>query len=202
MSDSTQDERREALSRLESDMRQSRAANDARGTSNLVFGTGNPAADLVLIGEAPGAQEDKARQPFVGPAGQILNDALAEASLHRHAVWITNAVKFRPTTPGEGKRLKNRPPTPDEVRLFRPWLERELAIVQPASLVCLGATAASAVLGRPVKIMSERGTWVPGPNGIKTMVTYHPAFLLRRFADRDERFAEFVADLRAAAKRA
>lgn len=202
MSERDRDDKHAALTSLEKDLRATEEVNEARGDSNLVVGVGNPAARLVLIGEAPGAQEDRAGQPFVGPAGQVLNEALAEAGLDRNQVWITNAVKFRPTTPGSGKRLKNRPPMRGEVALFRPWLERELAILEPACIVCLGATAAAAVLGRAVKIMSERGEFTDGPNGVRALTTYHPAFLLRRYDDRDERFAEFVSDLKKAAQAA
>jgi DNA polymerase len=190
--------RHDELERLRQEMEASPEITAARGRSNLVVGTGDPNARLVLIGEAPGGQEDRARRPFVGPAGQILNEALAQVGLDRDAVWITNAVKFRPTTESETGRLKNRAPTPAEVRLFRPWLERELAIVEPAALLFLGATAATAVLGRPVKITRQRGTWISGPGGIPTMPTYHPAYLLRRVADRDERFDELVDDLKTA----
>ncbi|HET7036695.1 MAG TPA: uracil-DNA glycosylase, partial [Thermomicrobiaceae bacterium] len=108
----------------------------ARDGSNLVLGAGNPLARLVLIGEAPGGQEEKAGRPFVGPAGKLLDEALAEAGLRRDEIWITNVVKFRPTSPGVGQRKRNRAPTRTETQLFLPWLREELALVEPKALVC------------------------------------------------------------------
>lgn len=201
MSDRERQQSADELNRLEHRMREEEELENARGRSKLVFGSGNPNAKLVLIGEAPGAQEDRAGRPFVGPAGKLLDEALQEAGLDRDSVWITNAVKFRPTAEGAGGRLKNRPPTKDEVRLFHPWLERELAIINPQALLCLGATAAVAVLGRPVRVTAERGQWVDGPRGIPTMPTYHPAFMVRRMPGWEDKFAEFVEDIRAAATR-
>lgn len=169
---------------------------------NLVLGEGNPNAQLVLVGEAPGGQEERAKRPFVGPAGQILNEALSEAGLSRDEVWITNIVKCRPVTPGVGGRLRNRTPTAVEVKRFLPWLLQELNIIDPVAIVVLGGTAASALLGRPVKMTRERGDWFTGPEDIPVMVTYHPAYLLRRIGNHDQRYAELVADIRAAASRA
>ncbi len=168
---------------------------------NLVPGEGNLNARLVLVGEAPGGQEERAKRPFVGPAGQILTEALTEAGLSRDEIWITNIVKCRPVTPGLGGRLRNRTPTTAEVKLFLPWLIQELNIIDPTAIVALGGTAASALLGRPVKMTSERGEWVPGPEGIPVMVTYHPAYLLRRVGNHNHRYIELVADLSAAASR-
>jgi DNA polymerase len=168
---------------------------------NLVPGEGNPNARLVLVGEAPGGQEERAKRPFVGPAGQVLTEALNEAGLNRDEIWITNIVKCRPVTPGLGGRLRNRTPTTAEVKQFLPWLLQELDIIDPIAIVALGGTAASALLGRPVKMTRERGGWIPGPEGIPVMVTYHPAYLLRRVGNHDQRYIELVADLSAAASR-
>ncbi len=166
---------------------------------NLVLGEGNPNARLVLVGEAPGGQEERAKRPFVGPAGQILNEALAEVGLSREDIWITNIVKCRPVTPGLGGRLRNRTPTAAEVKRFLPWLLQELIILDPSAIVALGGTAASALLGRPVRMTREHGEWFPGPEGIRVMATYHPAYLLRRVGDSDQYYTELVADLKAAA---
>lgn len=174
----------------------------ARGGKRLVTGEGNPTARLVLVGEAPGAQEDRAGRPFVGPAGQILDAALERAEIDRGEIWITNSVKFRPTAAGAGNRLKNRAPTREEMARFRQWVLEELAVIRPRVVVCLGATAARTVLGREVRILSQHGEWFDGPTGIPTTVAYHPAFLLRRTDDYDERFADLVSDLRVAAARA
>lgn len=171
------------------------------GGRRLVLGEGNPAADLALVGEAPGGQEERRGRPFVGPAGQVLDEALAAAGLQRDALWITNIVKCRPTTEGLGGRLRNRTPASDEIQWFLPWVLRELEIVAPRVIVCLGATAANALLGTTVRITRQRGQWFKGPHGIDTIVTYHPAYLLRRSSDREERYVEFVHDLRSAAVR-
>lgn len=167
-----------------------------------VFGEGSLTADLVLIGEAPGGREERLGHPFVGPAGQVLTEALAQAGIAREDLWITNVVKCRPTMEGVGGRLRNRTPTPAEVEWFRPWLLRELEVIDPRAIVCLGATAGSAVLQRAVRITRERGIWFDGPHGLPTLVTYHPAYLLRRTQDRDDRFSEFIDDLRQAGQRA
>jgi uracil-DNA glycosylase len=172
----------------------------ARGFENgderrLVLGEGNRSAGAALIGEAPGAQEDKAGRPFVGPAGRLLDEVLQEVVLDRSSVWITNVVKYRPTEVNNG-RTRNRPPSRQEFEDFLPWLERELKLVDPEMLVCLGATAAKAILGRKsVRMADIRGSWQEGVLGIDTLVTYHPSFLLRRTTDRDDRYADMVADL-------
>lgn len=167
-----------------------------------VVGEGDPAARLVLVGEAPGGQEERAGHPFVGPAGQILAEALAAVGVTREQLWITNVVKCRPTAPGVAGRVRNRPPTADEVSWFLPWLDQELELVHPRAIACLGATAGTGVLRRTMRITVERGRWFGGPFEVPTLVTFHPAYLLRRTGDRDERYGEFVQDLRAAALRA
>lgn len=194
-------ERLAELEKLARRMTASDALAPVRGESRLVFGNGNPCAALVLVGEAPGADEEKQGRPFVGRAGRLLDDALEEAGLSRSGIWITNVVKIRPTEAGANGRPRNRPPTTEEKNAFRPWLEQELGIVAPRSVVCVGATAAAALLGRTVKISAERGHWLDGPVGTEVLTTYHPAYLLRPFRDRDERFQQFVDDLKIAAKR-
>jgi uracil-DNA glycosylase len=167
----------------------------------LVPGEGDRRARVVLVGEAPGGQEDKAGRPFVGPAGRQLDEILREAGLDREAVWITNVVKCRPTESING-RLRNRAPTREEFEQFLPWLERELELIQPDALVCLGATAAKAILGRrSIKMSDIRGGWMSGVLGIDTLVTYHPSFLLRRTTARDQRLAEVIADMKLVAAR-
>jgi uracil-DNA glycosylase len=186
---------RKAWSEFERDLRNAVESFEGCSKSNLVFGEGNQRAEVVLIGEAPGAQEDKHERPFVGPAGRMLDEVLSEAGIQRDHVWITNVVKCRPTEEKNG-RLRNRQPTQSEFDYFLPWLERELKLVQPEVLVCLGATAAKAILGRKsVRMKDLRGEWLEGTLGIDTMVTYHPSFLLRRTTDRDARYADMIADL-------
>lgn len=152
--------------------------------SNLVFGVGNPNARLMFVGEAPGAEEDRQGEPFVGAAGQLLTRMIAAMRLSREEVYIANVVKCRP--PG------NRNPLPEEVQECLPFLAKQVAAVRPDCIVALGATAASALLGRPVKIVRERGTWVDYA-GTPTMLTLHPAYLLRQEAAKRDAWADLQA---------
>lgn len=187
---------RAELAEFERELREAAAGFPVCDVSNLVLGEGTPDARVALIGEAPGAQEDSQERPFVGPAGKQLDEVLGEVGLDRCSVWVTNVVKCRPTNEKNG-RLSNRPPSQAEFDQFLPLLERELSIVQPEMLVCLGATAARAVLGRKSVTMKDlRGQWMAGLLGMDTMVTYHPSYLLRRTTSRDARYADMVADLR------
>lgn len=194
--------RRTELDQLAREIERSPEVSAVRDDARLVFGDGNPIASVVLVGEAPGADEEKQGRPFVGRAGKLLDEALEQAGLERAEIWITNVVKIRPSEPGANGRRRNRPPTSEERAVFRPWLERELRILAPDAVVCVGATAASALLGRHVKITEERGHWLEGPAGTQVLTTYHPAYLLRPFRDRDERFQQLVDDLRLAARNA
>ncbi len=189
------------LDSLYREMEQSSELREVRGSARLVFGSGDTAASVVLVGEAPGADEEKHGRPFVGRAGQLLDRALESAGLDRSRVWITNVVKIRPTEPGARGGKRNRPPTAEERAAFLPWLSRELEIIHPDAVVCLGATAAKALLDRNVKIGDMRGQWLDGPAGTQVLTTYHPAYLLRPFKGHDRRFDELVGDLRKAARR-
>ncbi len=140
------------------------------GRTRTVFGTGDPAARLMLIGEGPGAEEDRQGLPFVGAAGELLNRIIQAIELNRDQVYIANVVKCRP--PG------NRDPQPDEVAACRGYLERQIALVQPEVLVALGRVAAQTLLSNDLPIGQMRGRWFE-VLGIPTMVTYHPAALLR-----------------------
>lgn len=192
---------KQAWTEFERDLKQAVDSFDGCTGSNLVMGEGNRESAVVFIGEAPGGQEDKQGRPFVGPAGRLLNEVLEEIGLERDSVWITNVVKCRPTSEENG-RTRNRPPSQSEFDDFLPWLERELKLVEPEMLVCLGATAAKAILGRKSITMKDvRGEWLEGVLGIDTMVTYHPSYLLRRTSDRDERYADMISDLRMVQKR-
>jgi DNA polymerase len=145
----------------------------AEGRKNVVFGSGNPDADLRLVGEGPGAEEDRQGLPFVGPAGELLTKIIQAIDLKREEVYIANVVKCRP--PG------NREPQPDEVQACRGYLEKQIALVRPRILVALGRTAAQTLLGNESPIGQLRGRWYQ-VLGIPTMVTYHPAALLRNQA--------------------
>ena len=143
---------------------------DLEGT-NLVFGTGNPSADLMLIGEAPGEQEDKQGEPFVGAAGQLLNKILAAVNFSRDDVYIANILKHRP--PG------NRNPNEEECHNSLPYLYRQIELIDPKLILCLGKISGTTLLGKNTTLKSLRGTFYPFKDGIELAVTYHPAALLR-----------------------
>lgn len=175
-----------------------------RDTTQTVFGEGEPSARLVLVGEQPGDQEDRKGRPFVGPAGRILGDALEEAGIDRGAAYVTNAVKhFKFTLQTErGKRRIHKPPTLREMTACGPWLDAELALVDPAVLVALGATAGKGLLGSSYRVTKERGLLLdrPGhPDSPPVLGTIHPSAVLRADDDREAVFAGLVADLRVAA---
>ncbi len=164
--------------------------------TQAVFGVGPVTATVMLIGEQPGDNEDLAGKPFVGPAGELLNRALAAAGLRREEIYITNTVKhfkFR----ANGRRRLHERPLQDEIDACFPWLAAEIEQVQPHVIVCLGATAAQAQLGADVKVTRDRGKLITR-NGRQYVVTVHPAYLLRRGGS-DEDLQRFVADLKLAA---
>jgi DNA polymerase len=172
----------------------------ARATQT-VFGEGAPRAPLLLVGELPGDQEDVQGAPFVGPAGDVLMRALAAAGLGRADVYLTNAVKHFSWEP-RGKRRIHQTPRYSEIRACRPWVEAEIAAVQPRLLVCLGATAARALLGPQFRVSKERGRLIDSPWGAPAIATWHPSAVLR--ADdqthADDLFRELAADLSLAAR--
>lgn len=146
--------------------------------TQTVFGEGPTAARIVLIGEQPGDQEDMAGQPFIGPAGQLLDRVLDDAELDRDELYVTNAVKHFKWEP-RGKRRLHKKPSQQEIRACRPWLAAEVEVVQPELLVCLGVTAATAALGRLVRLKDVRGVFSRSPLGPDAFVTTHPSALLR-----------------------
>jgi uracil-DNA glycosylase len=167
-----------------------------RGTQT-VFGEGSAKARVMLVGEQPGDQEDIQGRPFVGPAGKILDKALAEAGIDREDVYVTNAVKHFKWEP-RGKRRIHKKPNSIEIAACKPWLEAEIEVVHPQVIVCLGATAAQALLGREFKVSTQRGVWVPSPLAPFVMATVHPSSLLRA-PDEETRRLEtrrFVTDLK------
>jgi DNA polymerase len=166
--------------------------------TQTVFGEGGRGADLVFVGEQPGDREDLEGHPFVGPAGRLLESAIAEAGLDRRRVYLTNAVKHFKWEP-RGKRRIHQKPDAAEVSACHPWLEAELAVIRPLAVVCLGATAAQALLGRGYKVTQHRGEVLPTSFAPLAMGTVHPSSILRATDDearRTER-ARFVEDLRA-----
>src|SRR5215471_10393311 len=148
-----------------------------RGTQT-VFGEGNPKARVMLVGEQPGDQEDIQGRPFVGPAGKILDKALEEAGIDRKEVYVTNAVKHSKWEP-RGKRRIHKKPNSLEITACKPWIEAEIKAVKPDVIVCLGATAAQALLGREFRVSTQRGVWVESPLASFVMATVHPSSLLR-----------------------
>jgi DNA polymerase len=172
-----------------------------RGTQT-VFGEGDPHARVMVIGEQPGNDEDLAGRPFVGPAGKLLDRALAEAGIDRRRVYVTNVVKhFKSAALPRGKRRIHAKPNASEIAACRPWLDAELELVKPEVLVCLGATAAQALLGRQFRVSVDRGRFVPSPLAPRVLATVHPSAILRA-PDDETRHAEmkrFVADLRTVA---
>jgi DNA polymerase len=172
-----------------------------RGTQT-VFGEGERHAVAMFVGEQPGNDEDLAGRPFVGPAGKLLDRALVEAGIDRRHVYVTNVVKHFKWEPGgsqpRGKRRIHAKPNAGEIAACRPWLDAELEVVRPQVLVCLGATAAQALLGRQFKVSQERGRPVPSALAPHAMATVHPSSILRAPDDASRRaeMKRFVADLK------
>ena len=165
--------------------------------TQTVFGEGARAADVMLVGEQPGDQEDLAGKPFVGPAGRLLDQALEEAGIDRRKAYVTNVVKHFKWQP-RGKRRIHQKPNWTEMAACRPWLEAELEVVEPDVVVCLGATAAQALIGRDFRVSRQRGELVDSPLARYVLATVHPSSILRQ---RDEaaleaEYAAFVDDLR------
>jgi DNA polymerase len=190
------------------------AAHECRGcdlyktATQVVFGAGRAKARIVFVGEQPGDQEDRLGAPFVGPAGAMLDKALDDAGISREDVYVTNAVKHFKWEP-RGKRRIHKKPRASEVKACRPWLEAELRAVKPEIIVCLGATAAQAVLGAQFKLMQNRGKVIeaagPGESASpveRVLATIHPSAVLRApdSEGRRQAYESLVADLKVVAK--
>lgn len=164
--------------------------------TQTVFGEGPAHASLMLVGETPGDQEDVRGRPFVGPAGRLLDECLADAGIDRKAAYVTNVVKHFKWTP-RGKRRLHAKPNTMEIRACRPWLETEIALVKPRALACLGATAAQALLGADFRVTRSRGEFIQSAWAPYVLATVHPSSLLRLdSADRDAAIRRFVSDLK------
>jgi uracil-DNA glycosylase len=165
--------------------------------TQTVFGEGAARAKVVLVGEQPGDQEDKQGRPFVGPAGRVLDEGLELAGIDRTATYVTNAVKHFKWT-ARGKRRIHAKPSWSEIAACHPWLEAELDVIHPEVLVCLGATAAQALLGKQFRVTKERGTWVESGLAPHVTATIHPSSILRQRSDEDRHreLAAFVQDLK------
>jgi uracil-DNA glycosylase family protein len=169
-----------------------------KNATQTVFGEGSPKAEIVLVGEQPGDQEDLAGKPFVGPAGQLLDRALEEAGIDRKVAYVTNVVKHFKWQP-RGKRRIHQKPNAAEIAACRYWLDAELALLEAKVLVCLGATAAQALLGRQFRVSKDRGVPVESDLAPVVMATVHPSSILRA-DDREAEMALFVEDLRRVAQ--
>ncbi|MGV3486077.1 MAG: UdgX family uracil-DNA binding protein, partial [Planctomycetaceae bacterium] len=167
--------------------------------TQTVFGQGSAKAKIVLVGEQPGDREDREGLPFVGPAGKLLDDALAGAGIARPEVYITNVVKHFKFVE-RGKRRVHQKPTAREISACRQWLEAELATIKPAVMVCLGATAAQAIFGSSFRITKSRGEWIETNWCKKTLATWHPSAILRMPdpSRRQEMQEQLIRDLRTA----
>jgi uracil-DNA glycosylase family protein len=169
--------------------------------TQTVFGEGAARAPLMLVGEQPGNEEDLSGHPFVGPAGKLLSRALEQAGIDRNAVYVTNVVKHFKWEP-RGKRRIHKKPNHAEVTACHPWIQTEIELVKPRVIVCLGSTAAQALIDPRFKVTQHRGEPVPSPLAAVMMATVHPSSILRSpdDASRREAMDAFVRDLRAAAR--
>ena len=189
-----------SLTRVRDEAEHCRACDLWKHATQTVFGEGPRKAALMLIGEQPGDAEDLSGHPFVGPAGQLLDRALADAGIDRGAVYLTNVVKHFKFEP-RGKRRIHKKPRASEIGACRPWLDLEIALIKPRVIVCLGATAAQALLGPQFKVTARRGVFVPSPLAPRVLATVHPSSILRA-PDEETRRSEmtrFTRDLRTAA---
>jgi DNA polymerase len=178
-----------------------RSCNMWRNATQTVFGEGARLAKVMFIGEQPGNQEDIEGHPFVGPAGKLLDAAFVEAGIEREGVYVTNVVKHFKWEP-QGKRRIHKKPNAGEISACRPWLEAEIAVVRPKVIVCLGATAAQALLGRTFRVTKHRGDFLKSPLGPIFMATVHPSSILRAPDEKTRRqeFQRFAGDLKKIAK--
>jgi uracil-DNA glycosylase family protein len=190
---------RAGIGELQKISRNCHACDLWKNATQTVFGEGAKQADIFLIGEQPGDQEDRAGHPFVGPAGKLLDQALADAGIERADVYVTSVVKHFKWTPAErGRRRIHKKPRASEIEACRPWLDAELDSIQPKVIVCLGATAAQALLGNGFRVTKERGKSVPSPFDAQVLATVHPSSILRAPDEESRRleFLDLVKDLR------
>lgn len=193
--------RRSTLGRLRDVGKSCRACPLWKTGTQTVFGEGSPDAKVMFVGEVPGNDEDLAGKPFVGPAGKFLDKVLDEVGINRDEVYVTNVVKHFKWEP-VGKRRIHKKPNSREIAACRPWLEAELEVVKPEVLVCLGATAAQALLGRDFRVSQQRGQLISSPLAPFVMATVHPSSILRAPDEEKRRTGreEFIADMKKVAE--
>lgn len=191
----------ESLGQVRTAAAECKACDLWKSGTQTVFGEGAESAELMLVGEQPGDKEDLAGRPFVGPAGKVLDQALDDARIDRSTVYVTNAVKHFKWE-ARGKRRIHKRPDAMEVAACRPWLDKEIELVRPKVVVCLGATAAQALLGRAFRVTKQRGEFFPQPAGHVIIATVHPSSILRAPdpVTRESEMAAFTQDLRLVAK--
>lgn len=188
------------LERLRKEIEECRDCPLTTSSTRVVFGEGDPTSPLVIVGEGPGEREDMEGHPFVGRAGQLLDRLLVSVGLSRSELWITNVLKRRASKIVDG-RVKNRLPRADELAIYREYLDRELKLISPRLILCLGNLAANALIHRNFRMTREHGEWFSGAAGKKLMATYHPAYILRlEGSDYDEVLGQATDDMRAAAE--
>src|SRR3954465_14322123 len=189
-----------SLSKLREEAAGCKACDLWKTGTQVVFGEGKASAEAIFVGEQPGDQEDKAGRPFVGPAGKLLDQALVDAGIDRTQVYVTNIVKHFKWV-ARGKRRIHQKPNWSEVAACNPWFEAELEVVRPRVLVCLGATAAQALLGRQFRVSRERGVPVQSDLAEHVLATVHPSSILRGDPkSRERELGALVADLKVVAK--
>jgi len=200
-------DRRRTPSAVLSEIRRAAAVCKAcdlwKNATQTVFGEGKPGAVYMMVGEQPGDSEDRKGHPFVGPAGRLLDGALAEAGIDRKDVYVTNVVKhFKWSLAERGKKRIHKKPRDSEIEACRPWLDAELEVVKPKILVCLGASAAQSLLGKDFRVSRQRGQVVGSDLAPAVVATVHPSSILRARdeASREEQLQDFVQDLKFVAK--
>lgn len=197
MSISADGQSNDRLDRLRREAASCQACPLWKDATQTVFGEGPPDAEIMFVGEQPGDREDREGSPFVGPAGLLLDRALAEAGVDRRRVYVTNTVKHFKFEP-RGKRRLHKRPNASEIKICRRWLFEEIQAIGPRLIVALGATAAQGLAGRAIPVQSNRGAVLDVANGLRVLVTIHPSALLRLQGEEEKRsaFASFLSDLR------
>jgi uracil-DNA glycosylase len=199
--DRTDLDRERALEEVRADARDCRNCPLWEIGTQTVFGVGPANARMIFIGEAPGFNEDKEGIPFIGPAGRLFDQALAQAGIERDDVYVTNIVKHRPWVDVAG-RAKNRAPKQSEIKACRPWLQHELTIVEPEIVICVGAPAAKQILGKDFRLMEHHGQWFSTETAPNVMAVIHPAFVLIQTDENFDRWrSALFADFRTIAER-
>jgi uracil-DNA glycosylase family 4 len=186
------------LERLRQEIEERQACPPAEKSTRVVFGEGDPHSPMAIVGEGPGEREEQEGRPFVGRSGQLLDKILAAVELRRDEIWISNVLKRRASEVVDG-RVKNRLPRASELAVYKELLDRELKIISPKLILCLGNLAANVLIHRNFRMTREHGQWYSGVAGRKLMATFHPAYILRlEGSDYDEILRQTINDFAAA----